>query len=60
MNILVVEDEQKVAAFLKNGLEEQGYRVDLAYDGYTGEKLALNKDYNIVLLDVVLRGRLPR
>jgi DNA-binding response OmpR family regulator len=54
MNILVVEDEQKVAAFLKNGLEEQGYTVDLAYDGYTGEKLALNKDYHIILLDVIL------
>jgi DNA-binding response OmpR family regulator len=54
MNILVIEDEQKVAAFLKNGLEEQGYTVDLAYDGYTGEKLALNKDYNIILLDVII------
>lgn len=54
MNILVVEDEQKVAAFLKNGLEEQGYQVDLAYDGYTGEKLALNRDYQVVLLDVII------
>jgi two-component system copper resistance phosphate regulon response regulator CusR len=54
MNILVVEDEQKVAAFLKNGLEEQGYTVDLAYDGYTGEKLALNKEYNVILLDVII------
>jgi len=54
MNILVVEDEQKVAAFLKNGLEEKGYKVDLAYDGYTGEKLALNHDYHVVLLDVII------
>jgi DNA-binding response OmpR family regulator len=54
MNILVVEDEQKVAAFLKNGLEEQGYLIDLAYDGYTGEKLALNKDYSLILLDVII------
>lgn len=54
MNILVVEDEQKVAAFLKNGLEEQGYAVDLAYDGYTGEKLALNKNYQLILLDVII------
>jgi two-component system copper resistance phosphate regulon response regulator CusR len=54
MNILVVEDEQKVAAFLKNGLEEQGYHVDLAYDGYTGEKLALSRDYNLILLDVII------
>jgi two-component system, OmpR family, copper resistance phosphate regulon response regulator CusR len=54
MNILVVEDEQKVAAFLKSGLEEQGYTIDLAYDGYTGEKLALSKDYHIILLDVII------
>ncbi|HEX6226669.1 MAG TPA: response regulator transcription factor [Chryseolinea sp.] len=54
MNILVVEDEQKVAAFIKAGLEEQGYDIDLAYDGYTGEKLALNKKYNLILLDVII------
>ncbi len=54
MDILVIEDEQKVAAFLKNGLEQQGYAVDLAYDGYTGEKLALNKRYNLIVLDVII------
>lgn len=54
MKILVVEDEQKVAAFLKNGLEEQGYSIDVAYDGYTGEKLALNRDYNLIILDVII------
>lgn len=54
MNILVVEDEQKVAAFIKNGLEEQGYQIDLAYDGYTGEKLFLNKNYDLVILDVII------
>ena len=54
MDVLVVEDEQKVAAFIKNGLEEQGYTIDLAYDGYTGEKLALSKEYSVILLDVVI------
>jgi two-component system copper resistance phosphate regulon response regulator CusR len=54
MHILVIEDEQKVAAFLKTGLEEYGYQTDLAYDGYTGEKLALNKDYQLILLDVII------
>jgi two-component system, OmpR family, copper resistance phosphate regulon response regulator CusR len=54
MNILVIEDEQKVAAFLKHGLEEQGYATDLAYDGLTGEKLALGKDYHLILLDVII------
>jgi DNA-binding response OmpR family regulator len=56
MKILVIEDEQKVAAFLKEGLEEQSYEVDLAYDSYTGEKLALSKEYDIILLDVIIPG----
>jgi DNA-binding response OmpR family regulator len=54
MNILVIEDEQKVAAFLRSGLAQYGYDVDLAYDGYTGEKLAFGKDYNLIILDVVI------
>jgi two-component system, OmpR family, copper resistance phosphate regulon response regulator CusR len=54
MRILVVEDEQKVASFLKNGLEEKGYSIDLAYDGYTGEKLAVNNQYDLILLDVII------
>lgn len=54
MNILVIEDEQKVAAFLKVGLEEKGYVVDLAFDGYSGERLFSNRDYNLVLLDVII------
>jgi DNA-binding response OmpR family regulator len=54
MKLLVIEDEQKVAAFLKEGLEEQGYDVNLAYDGYTGEKLALANTYQIILLDVII------
>lgn len=54
MKILVIEDEQKVASFLKNGLEEQGFSVDVAFDGYTGEKLFLNKEYALVLLDVII------
>jgi two-component system, OmpR family, copper resistance phosphate regulon response regulator CusR len=54
MNILVVEDEVKVADFLKKGLEEKGYAVELAYDGQMGEKLALRNHYDILLLDVIL------
>jgi DNA-binding response OmpR family regulator len=38
VKVLVIEDEPKVASFIKEGLEEQHYMVDLAYDGYTGEK----------------------
>jgi two-component system copper resistance phosphate regulon response regulator CusR len=54
MKILVIEDEQKVAAFIKTGLEEKGYSIDLAYDGYTGEKLAISKNYDLILLDVII------
>ena len=54
MKILVVEDEVKVAGFLQKGLEEQGFTVDVAYDGQMGEKLALRNSYDILLLDVIL------
>lgn len=54
MNILVIEDEHKVASFIKNGLEQQGYSVDVAYDGYIGEKLALTRDYHVILLDIII------
>lgn len=54
MKILVIEDEQKVAAFIKSGLEQNQYEVDLAYDGFLGEKLALTRNYNVVLLDLVI------
>ena len=54
MNILLIEDEPKVAAFIKKGLEEQLNNVTLAYDGNMGSKLALENDFELVILDVVL------
>lgn len=54
MKILVVEDEPKVAAFIKQGLEEQGYEVDVVYDGQMGKKFAINKTYDIMLLDIII------
>ena len=54
MNILLVEDEPKVAAFIKKGLEEQFHQVKLAYDGNMGRKLALVEDFELVILDAVL------
>jgi two-component system copper resistance phosphate regulon response regulator CusR len=57
MKILLVEDEQKVSAFIKKGLEEQGFSVEVAYDGYLGIKLALENEYDIVILDIILPGR---
>jgi two-component system, OmpR family, copper resistance phosphate regulon response regulator CusR len=54
MKILLVEDEPKVAAFIKRGLEEQLYEVEIAYDGYTGKQLALSNTYDILILDINL------
>jgi heavy metal response regulator len=58
MRILVVEDEPKVASFLRQGLEEEGYAVDVATDGMAAEELALGgTTYDLVVLDVMLPKR---
>jgi heavy metal response regulator len=54
MRLLVVEDEKKVASFIKKGLEEEGYVVDLAYDGESGLELALEQVHDLMVLDVHL------
>lgn len=54
MKILVVEDEKKVAGFIKRGLEEDGYEVMVTYDGAEGLKQALAGDFSLVILDVML------
>ncbi|QCR25056.1 response regulator transcription factor [Pontibacter sp. SGAir0037] len=54
MKILLIEDEPKVASFIKKGLEEQAYEVDQAYDGFFGAKLALQNNYDVVVLDLIL------
>ena len=54
MRILVVEDEKKMAAFLKKGLMEAGYSVDVAASGSGGELLASENSYDLVILDVTL------
>jgi two-component system, OmpR family, copper resistance phosphate regulon response regulator CusR len=56
MKILVVEDERKVAAFIQQGLQELGYQVDLAHDGQTGKKMAEDKRYDFMVLDLLLPG----
>lgn len=52
INILVVEDEPKVASFIKLGLEENGFIVDIAYDGNIGKRMFDSKNYNLIILDV--------
>ncbi len=56
MKILVVEDELKMADYLRRGLTEQGYTVDEAHDGIDGQHLALEFDYDVIVLDVMLPG----
>jgi DNA-binding response OmpR family regulator len=55
-NILIVEDEQKIADTLKLGLTENGYQVDVAYDGTIGLKLFEAYPFNLVVLDINLPG----
>jgi DNA-binding response OmpR family regulator len=54
MKILIVEDEQRLAALLKKGLEESSYAVDLCFDGEEGLYMAETFPYDAVLLDVML------
>ena len=54
MKILVVEDEKKVASFLKKGLEQEYYTVDVAHDGKAGLDLSLSEDYDLIILDIML------
>jgi heavy metal response regulator len=54
MRILVVEDEVKVADFIKRGLKEEGYAVDVARDGDEGFFQATTNQYDVILLDIML------
>ncbi|MBW2038024.1 MAG: response regulator transcription factor [Deltaproteobacteria bacterium] len=54
MRILVVEDEKKVASFIKKGLEEEYYAVDCAYDGEEALYMVEVNDYDLVILDIML------
>lgn len=59
MKILVVEDNQKLAANIKEGLEHEGFAVDCVFDGLTAEKrILINRtDYDVVILDLMLPGK---
>ncbi len=57
MKVLIVEDEAKTAAYLKRGLEENGYVADIAADGETAACMARQGGYALVILDVMLPGQ---
>ena len=57
MRILIIEDEKKTAAFLHKGLSESGFIVDTEENGEQGLLLVLGKDYDLIILDVMLPDR---
>ena len=56
MRLLIVEDEPKTGGYLKKGLAEHGYAVEVARNGTDGLHLALESDFDLILLDVMLPG----
>ena len=54
MKILLVEDEERLASFIRKGISAEGYEVEVAYDGRTGLSLFRRNIYDIILLDVNL------
>jgi heavy metal response regulator len=57
MRILLVEDEKQMASFIKRGLKEQNYAVDVACDGEEGLFLAEINPYDLIILDLILPGK---
>lgn len=54
IKVLIVEDEQKVANFVKKGLEENDFEADIAYDGLMGLKMTQQSNYQVIILDINL------
>lgn len=57
MRVLVIEDNPKMAAAIKQGLGEQGYAVDVSHTGVEGEELACVEPYDVIILDLMLPDR---
>lgn len=54
MKVLIIEDEKKVAAFIKKGLEELSYQTEIAFDGLSGVQMAVSNDFDVIILDINL------
>lgn len=54
MEILIIEDEQRVAEMIKKGLEEQGFQTMIAFDGEMGKRLFLSKKFDLTIMDIIL------
>ena len=57
MRILLVEDDRKVASFIRKGLMEEGHAVDVAPDGETGLAMGLDRPHDVIVVDVMLPGK---
>jgi two-component system copper resistance phosphate regulon response regulator CusR len=56
MKLLLIEDEPKTVQSLRQGLEEEGYAVDVSYDGLMGQHLARRNEYHLIITDIILPG----
>ena len=54
MKILIIEDDHLIANSIKKGLEQEKYYVDVSYDGEEGLEMALEEDFDLFILDVML------
>lgn len=54
MKLLIIEDDRRVAGLLGRVLRENGYNVELAFDGLSGKKLAMQNDYDLIITDIIL------
>src|SRR5690606_20188949 len=54
MEILIIEDDTRVAELLQRGLQEQGFLTTIAYDGLSGKKLMQQNDYALIITDIIL------
>jgi two-component system, OmpR family, response regulator len=57
MKVLVIEDEKKIASFVRKGLEAQGFVVEVSHHGDEGYTLATTRSYDVLVLDIMLPGR---
>jgi DNA-binding response OmpR family regulator len=57
MNVLVIEDDRKISAFVRKGLREEGFAVSVCRDGDEGYSLARQGDFDVLVLDIMLPGR---
>ncbi len=58
MRILLIEDEENITSFIKKGLEEEYYTVDIAETGSDGLNLAMSNEYDLIILDIMLPGKI--